>query len=772
MLTYPDPGWNQTRTPFPDQFTIPDLIRAAVARDPLAPAVGDACGRQLTYGELDARSDQLAQLLAELGIGAGQHVALLSQRDVWAVVAMVAVLKAGAGYVPIDPAWPRVRAELLLDRLGVVCVVAGTRHQRTAQLLAADVPSVRAVVCPGRSDRYSAEAAFDQEPLADLFDYVVQDEDRLRAAGFNARGAAEHDLHDLEAYRKHIAGLVLDSTPEHPSILEIGCGSGEFVAEMSGSADRYVAVDVSPASVRKVLDEHGDRHPRLEGVVGPAHRVRDLVSGEFDVVLVSSTIQFFPDVEYLYTVLEAAVRLLRPGGRIVLGDLIDPAREDHAGLALSRTAFRQLIDVLPALRRVTIHERADKGLNGALGQRFDAELVVGSEPSAARVQTFWSGEDIGARPVLPPAASVQPDSVAYVIFTSGSTGVPKGVTVPHRPVVNLISWLRRAYQVGAQDRLLAVAAFCFDLSVFDVLGVLAVGGYLRVAGEEELTEPDVLIDLLVEERITIWDSAPAMLGMLTPFLEHRDDLAGAALRLVLLSGDWIPLTQPAEIRAAFPAAQVVALGGATECTVWSNHFPVGEIDPDWPSVPYGVPIDNARYYVLDGDLSPCPVGVPGDLYIGGECVAAGYAGDPELTKAKFLPDPWSPTPGTLMYRTGDRARWWDNGLMEFLGRLDDQVKIRGYRIELGEVRSTLTQADGVRAAVVLAVPGAGGWRLAAFYLGDGVSESDLREFAARRLPAHMVPEIFVRLTSFPVNAVGKVDRVALAELASVDGRVQ
>ncbi|MDK0517983.1 amino acid adenylation domain-containing protein [Streptomyces sp. ML-6] len=762
----PDPKWNETFAPFPDHVTVPDLIRAAVDRNPGAPAAGDAHGRTLTYRELDTASDRLATLLSSVGAGPGQYVALYSGRDVWAVVALVAVLKTGAAYVPIDPQWPRIRAERLLSELDVMCMVSGPGQQRAAQRLAATVASVRGVVCPGMPGEYTAGAAIDEPPLVDLFDYIAEDPDRLRAAGFNTRGTVAYELSDLEAYRQHVARLVCAGAPGRPSVLEIGCGSGELVDELSGAVGRYVAMDISPASVGRVLARHGEDRPWLEGVVGPAHRVGELVSGRFDTVVLSSVVQFFPDVEYLYSVLEQAAGLLLPGGRMVLGDLIDPDEEDHAGLALPRTAFRNIAEVLPAVSRVAVHNRDAEVLRGALRHRFDVELTVDDPESPARTRTFWSGADIDAQPARPPRTPPSPDSVAYVIFTSGSTGAPKGVTVQHRPLVNLMTWLRRVYGVGPHDRVLAVSSFCFDLSVFDVFGTLAAGGYVRVAGDAELREPDVLLDLLAGERITMWNSAPAMLGMITPFLKLRDDLDGAPLRLVLLSGDWIPLTLPGEVRAAFPGADVVALGGATECTVWSNHFLADEIDPAWPSVPYGVPMDNARYYVLDEELSQCPVDVPGDLYIGGECVALGYAGDPALTASKFLPDPWSPEPGARMYRTGDRARWWRNGLIEFLGRLDDQVKIRGHRIELGEVRSVLIRFDGVRDAVVLAVPRPGGKRLAAFYLADGVGERALRDFAARRLPGHLVPDDLVEVSSFPLTPVGKVDRAALAELVA------
>ncbi|MFC7472667.1 AMP-binding protein [Actinomadura keratinilytica] len=232
---------------------------------------------------------------------------------------------------------------------------------------------------------------------------------------------------------------------------------------------------------------------------------------------------------------------------------------------------------------------------------------------------------------------------------------------------------------------------------------------------------------------------------------------------MLLSGDWVPVPLPDQIRAAFPGAEVVALGGATECSVWSNHYRVGEVDPTWPSIPYGKPMQNARYYVLDSALRPCGLGEEGDLYIAGACVAEGYAGAAALTAARFVPDPGALRPGERMYRTGDRARWLPDGEMEFLGRLDDQVKVRGYRIELGEVQSALLQCPGVRAAAVVAPSGRGGRSLAAFYVptGEALPKAEIVRALKAVLPSYMVPARIVALDELPLTRTGKVDRAAL-----------
>lgn len=253
-----------------------------------------------------------------------------------------------------------------------------------------------------------------------------------------------------------------------------------------------------------------------------------------------------------------------------------------------------------------------------LAARYDVVITVPAripEDNGLRALRSWTGWHVDRRPTAPVRSEPAPQDVAYVIFTSGSTGAPKGVMVDHRAVVNLIDWINRVHEVGDADRLLFVTSFCFDLSVYDMFGVLAAGGSVRVVPDGALTEPDALVDLLEQEPITIWDSAPAAMAHVMPFLECRDPEGRGDLRLVMLSGDWIPVTLPGEIRGEFPGAQVAALGGATECAVWSNRFAVGEVDPAWPSIPYGRPMQNARYYVLDAGMDPCPIGVPGDLYI-------------------------------------------------------------------------------------------------------------------------------------------------------------
>ena len=353
------------------------------------------------------------------------------------------------------------------------------------------------------------------------------------------------------------------------------------------------------------------------------------------------------------------------------------------------------------------------------------------------------------------------EDLAYVIYTSGSTGRPKGVMVQHRPAVNLFEWAQETFGIGERDRVLFTTSLSFDLSVYDMFGVLWCGGSVHVARREEVRDPAQLVSLLREGGITLWDSAPAVFGSLLPFL--GDGEVSSSLRLAFFSGDWIGLELPDAVRRSFPGCEVIALGGATEATVWSNYHRVGRVEPHWKSIPYGRPIWNARYYVLDARGEPSPVGVPGDLHIGGECLAQGYWNRAELTRERFVADPF--VPGARMYRTGDRARYGPDGTLEFLGRVDGQVKVRGFRVELGEIESALQGCEGVRESVVLAcADGSGGQRLVAYCVMHADARWDvswLRGALQARLPAYMVPSAYVEMDGWPLTPNGKLDRGGL-----------
>jgi pyochelin synthetase len=333
-------------------------------------------------------------------------------------------------------------------------------------------------------------------------------------------------------------------------------------------------------------------------------------------------------------------------------------------------------------------------------------------PPGVRAVTLEDPEVVQAA-CTPLAAHPAPDDLAYVIFTSGSTGRPKGVMIDHRGAATTIQDINRRFRVGPGDRVLALSALTFDLSVYDVFGILAAGGAVVMPAPAGERDPGYWSDLVERHGVTVWNSVPALMRAWADANGRATGRPASKLRLVLLSGDWIPVSLPEAIRARHPQAELISLGGATEASIWSVCYPIGEISPEWTRIPYGKPLANQTLHVYDQQLEPCPVWTTGELYIGGAGVARGYWGDPEKTGERFITHPVT---GQRLYRTGDLGRYLPGGDIEFLGRADSQVKLNGYRIELGEIAAALCRCPGVGEAVVDVVsdPGTGGRQLVGY----------------------------------------------------------
>ncbi|PTA47254.1 non-ribosomal peptide synthetase/MFS transporter [Micromonospora sp. RP3T] len=372
--------------------------------------------------------------------------------------------------------------------------------------------------------------------------------------------------------------------------------------------------------------------------------------------------------------------------------------------------------------------------------------------------TVWADQ-----PVTDPTPLAGPEHLAYVIYTSGSTGRPKGVPNTHRGIVNRLDWMQQTYGLGADDAVLQKTPASFDVSVWEFFWPLRTGARLVLAKPGGHKDAGYLRDLLVSERITTTHFVPSML---TVFLAEEGVEAATALRRVICSGEELPLTSAVDFTARLPWCGLHNLYGPTEAAIDVTSW---ACEPDRlaqvTSVPIGAPIANLRLHVLDASGAQCPVGVAGELHIGGVGLARGYHRRPALTAEKFVPDPFSGEPGARLYRTGDLARWVVGpdgaGVIEFLGRIDHQVKLRGLRIELGEIESALReQPDVTEATVIVREDSPGDKRLTAYLVG-AAEHAALKAALKDTLPEYMVPAAFVTLDALPLTPNGKLDRKAL-----------
>jgi amino acid adenylation domain-containing protein len=422
------------------------------------------------------------------------------------------------------------------------------------------------------------------------------------------------------------------------------------------------------------------------------------------------------------------------------------------GILKAGAAYLPLDPTYPAERLTYMLEDARAPLLLTQRHLVDALSVQGAAP--LRVESDL--ETFAAESVEDPCVDVLPGNLAYVIYTSGSTGKPKGVQVPHGAVVNFLLAMRAAPGLTAADTLLAVTSLSFDIAALELFLPLAVGARLVLARREEAADGARLARLLSDWRVTILQATPSTWRLLLA----AGWRSSGGLRM-LCGGEALP---------ADLADQLVAEGvtlwnmyGPTETTIWSAIYPVASVAGG--AAPIGRPIANTRIYLLDRHLEPVPIGVPGELYIGGDGVTRGYLYRPELTAERFIPDPFGDQPGSRLYRTGDLARYQPDGNIAFLGRLDHQVKVRGHRIELGEIEAIVAQHPGVGAVVVAAREDTpGDQRLVAYVVPraePAPAATDLRAYLAGKLPEYMVPSAFVSLDALPLTLNGKVDRRAL-----------
>ncbi len=373
--------------------------------------------------------------------------------------------------------------------------------------------------------------------------------------------------------------------------------------------------------------------------------------------------------------------------------------------------------------------------------------------------------DEGTASFLPVAA--RPDNLAYVIFTSGSTGMPKGVAMPHRPLVSLVAWQLRNSVLGPEAKTLQFASLSFDVSCQELFSTWAAGGTLVLISEELRLDPGALLDALRRQAIERLFLPFVALQQLAEIAAERA-VWPEALREVVTAGEQLQITAAvAELFTRLPECRLFNQYGPSETHVATAYTLPGPAR-SWPALPsVGIPVANTRILLLDGGL--VPAGVPGELCIGGDCLARGYLSRPDLTADRFVPDPFAD--GERLYRTGDLARWHRDGNLEFLGRTDQQLKIRGFRVEPGEIEAVLAAHPAVREAAVVARqdPGVdlkiGARRLVAYIATQGtVTASELRAAVRERLPDYMVPSAFHFLEALPLTPSGKIDRRSLPDM--------
>ena len=360
--------------------------------------------------------------------------------------------------------------------------------------------------------------------------------------------------------------------------------------------------------------------------------------------------------------------------------------------------------------------------------------------------------------------------LAYVIYTSGSTGKPKGVMIEHRALINRITWMQKKYPLGSEDIILQKTTFTFDVSVWELLWWSIYGGAVYLLEPNQEKEPDKILKAIENQGITIMHFVPSMLSAFLKYIEQKSiDNKSVKLRQVFTSGEALQINHVKEFYKYFSNVKLSNLYGPTEATIDVSYYDC-ENKEYLKSIPIGKPIDNIKLYILDKHKQLQPLGVIGELYIGGDGLGRGYLNKPKLTAERFVENPF--IKGERMYKTGDLARWLPDGNIEYIGRIDHQVKIRGYRIELGEIENVLLKIDGIREATVLSRKDRTDMDYLCGYIvkEENIKIENIKEELRKELPDYMIPSVFIELNKIPITANGKINRKALLNMEATQNR--
>jgi amino acid adenylation domain-containing protein len=786
--------FNDTRMDYPADKTIHELFAEQAERTPDNLALHGCMTAWLhrvghiTYGELNKKSSQLARYLYEAkGIQPEGRVGILLSQSFNRPIAILGVLKAGAAYVPIDPTLPKERIKYMIIDASVGIVISEKKYLNDLNSLQWECKNFHSYLCVDSSDSHKEDEAETNELMdQELWRHVGETAtDDITGGGWISSYTGEpFTKKEMDEYGDNILEKLEPLLHPEMRILEIGCASGISMYRIAPKVGFYYGTDLSAVIIeknKKRIEEENRQNLKLACLA--AHEIDNLEERNFHLVIMNSVIQCFHGHNYLRKVICKSIDLLADEGYLFLGDIMDLEKKEpmirelqdfkysnrdkgfttktdfSTELFLSRGYWNHLETEFEEIQSIESSNKIHTRENELTKFRYDVIVKINKKPVEKKKRQKQKHQDdlqlLSGFDSDLPALNLESHSLAYLIYTSGTSGQPKGVMIEHSSLVNLCYWHNSYYQVSEFDHATLYAGFGFDASVWELFPYLLAGASLYIVPDSMKLDIEKLFDYSKQHQINI-SFLP------TQFCEQflSMETVNSTLRMLLTGGDKLH---------TFVNRDYALYNnyGPTENTVVTTACLVEE---QRDNIPIGKPVANTNVYILDREtLQLKPVGVPGELCIGGVGLARGYLNKQELTSSKFqIPNYMSYMSHlSYIYRTGDLARWLSDGNIEFLGRIDQQVKIRGFRIELGEIENQLLELEGIKAAVAVdRLDESGQKYLYGYFVSEqAIDPSDLKTGLSKRLPDYMIPGYFIQIESIPLNPSGKVDRKALPSLA-------
>ncbi|MCP4215038.1 MAG: amino acid adenylation domain-containing protein, partial [bacterium] len=796
--------FNDTEVEFPAHKTIHQLFEEQTERTPHHTALVFR-NHFLTYRELNLYADSIAgYLFFEKQVKPYEPVGLLMSQNLHRPAVILGILKAGAVYLPLDPALPEDRRRFMLDDACVGTVISEKIYLKTLNRLQWECTDMHTFLCIDSTAVDEEEEREHSELMSkELWHHVGEEaQDEIAGGGWTSSFTGEPmSQKEMDEYGDNILEKLKPLLHKNMKVLEIGAASGIGMFRIAPHVGRFVGTDLSEVIIQKNrerISREGIKNIRLETLA--AHEIDTLQEKDFDLIILNSVIQCFHGHNYLRRVIRESVALLKDTGLLFMGDIMD--RDKKAELLADLREFKNTnkgkgyttkTDLSAELfvpkafwEDLSIEDRRVEALdfsakihtveNELTRYRYDLLITVNKQAAAVeseknRKRKYRDGNrSLTPCRGVPLDLKVDADGLAYIIYTSGTTGRPKGVMLEHRGITSLDTLHKKEFRIRPGDHVLQFANISFDASVWEIFMGLLNGAALHLP-EMEIIEDPVLFQRYMKTRgITLALFPP-------PYAATLQTAEFTALRMLITGGSAPTLEQVADWSARF---DYVNAYGPTESTICCTCWRAKD-DPGRTSVTIGKPVANLRIFILDDTGNPQPIGAAGELCIAGVGVARGYLNNPQLTAEKFsappayLRDPAGPS-GNSLYRTGDLARRLTDGNIEFLGRIDSQVKIRGYRIELKEIEAQLAKHDDIEETAVIDRNDNGDTFICAYIVpgqtggsgdenGDGQSHAfsadQLNSFLSQTLPDYMLPAHYVVLNTIPLTTAGKIDRKKL-----------
>jgi amino acid adenylation domain-containing protein/non-ribosomal peptide synthase protein (TIGR01720 family)/FkbM family methyltransferase len=750
---------------YPANTTLHELFEMRVLRTPdhIAIRQGDL---SFTFRNINERANRLANFLAaKTQLQPEQRVGILLSRSAEMMISILATLKAGGAYVPLDSDYPEDRLLYTIEDAAIDVVLTESGLVEFANRLQWRSPFVKYLVCVDSNDIYSEKAGISNDLMRkDLWDHVGDTANGLIKGGGWMSSYTGEDLSELEM-SEYSRNAYLKLKPYlHPGmkVLEIGCSTGLTMFQVAPEVGSYWGTDLSSSILAITGREAVEKgHTNISLACMPAHEIDTLEETGFDLVIINSVIHCFNGHNYLREVLSKAIQKMNDKALLFLGDLMDEDKRTalisdlaefsianrnkgyrtktdwSAELFVSRNYLNDLIADKMGIAAAEYSEKIYTVANELTRYRYDALMRVDKSAAAmdqpkTKYQFDRRWIDQYSTASLPAIANS--NNLAYVIYTSGSTGRPKGCMLEHRGVINRIEWMYTHYGFNDDDIVLQKTTFTFDVSVWEIFLPLCWGGSMVLCHKDDIASPERILGLIERHGVTCLHFVPSMLNVFCASVFSQKAALPSSLKRVVTSGEAL---SPELVKHWYDNTNVVIhnLYGPTEASVDVTYYETRKGDK---KIPIGRPIWNTRMYILGAQDELLPLGVIGEIAIGGDGLARGYLNKPELTAEKFKPGRYYNN--ERIYRTGDVGRWLPDGNIEYLGRKDDQVKIRGYRIELGEIESVLNKHPMVETSVVAA------WEnkerekeLVAYYVPDASQGYTMRKILEHKrtgLPAN------------------------------------